>query len=188
MPSINRVVMQKTSKRWLEGLDLAQMDAAEISGKNGRRYAFKSYKSFRYPKYDICEGPFLTARGRVRRYDIILANQVWEHLDRPYAATCNVLEMLRPGGYFWIAVPFFIPFHGAPVDCSRWSARGLKNLLIEAGFGEAHIRAEQWGNRHAALRNFEQPWPPAYNADMDDLENDPEFPICAWALAQKVEL
>lgn len=185
MPSINRIVMQKTSRQWLQDLPLDQMDAAEISGKNGRRYTFKSYKSFRYPKHDVCAGPFVNAKGRVLQYDIILANQVWEHLDRPYAALLNVLEMLRPGGYFWIAVPFFIPYHGAPVDCSRWSARGLKNLLVEAGFAEDAIRAEQWGNRAAALRNFEMPWPPAHDPDTDDLENDPDFPICAWALAQK---
>ena len=185
MPSINRVVMQKTTRQWLSELDLSSMDAAEISGKHGRRYDFRTYKTFKYPKHDICAGPFMTNRGAMRTFDIILANQVWEHLDKPYAATCNVLEMLRPGGYFWIAVPFFIPYHAAPVDCSRWSARGLKNLLIEAGFAEDAIRAEQWGNRHAAQRNFEQPWPPAFDADADELDNDPEFPICAWALAQK---
>ena len=102
MPSINRVVMQKTTRGWLKELDLASMDAAEISGKHGRRYEFKSYKIYRYPKHDICKGPILDNKGRVRQYDIVLANQVWEHLDRPYAATCNVLDMLRPGGYFYI--------------------------------------------------------------------------------------
>ncbi|WP_371224537.1 methyltransferase domain-containing protein [Roseovarius sp. 2305UL8-3] len=187
MASLNRIVMSRTSRTWFKNLDLASMDAAEISGKHGGRYTFKSYKRFRYPKHDICAGPFTNARGDILQYDIILANQVWEHLDRPYAATCNVLDMLRPGGYFWIAVPFFVPYHGAPVDNSRWSARGLKNLLIEAGFAEEHIRAEQWGNRAAALRNFETPWPPPYDEGTDDLNNDPDFPICAWALAQKVE-
>lgn len=185
MPSLNRIVMYRTSRRWLRELDLASKDAAEISGKHGRRYEFKTYTRFRYPKYDICKGVFEDTKGSPLRFDVILANQVWEHLDRPYAATCNVLEMLRPGGYFWIAVPFFIPFHGAPVDCSRWSARGLKNLLAEAGFDEAAIRAEQWGNRHAARRNMEGPWPPVYNPETDDLTNDPDFPICSWALAQK---
>lgn len=33
MPSINRVVMQRTSRKWLEELPLHEMDAAEISGK-----------------------------------------------------------------------------------------------------------------------------------------------------------
>jgi len=185
--SLNRIVMQQTSRGWLKALDLANMDAAEISGKWGRMFAFRSYRRFRYPRHDICKGPFLDAKGRVRQFDLILANQVWEHLDRPYMATVNVLDMLRPGGYFWLAVPFLIPFHGDPVDCSRWSARGLKNLLIEAGFAPDDIRAAQWGNRAAAARNLERDWPPKYDPDQDDLTNDPDFPICSWALARKNE-
>lgn len=185
MGSLNRVIMQRGTKRLLRELDLENMDAAEISGKHGRRFRFKSYDVFRYPEYDICRGPFTDWDGRVRSFDLILANQVWEHLDRPYAATRNVLEMLRPGGYFWVAVPFFVPYHGAPIDCSRWSARGLKNLLIEAGFEEENIVSKQWGNRHAAMRNLEEEWPPRYDPETDDLTNDRHFPICAWALAQK---
>ncbi len=174
--------MQRTSRRWLEELPLDEMDAAEVSGKFGRRFAFRSYARFRFPKHDICAGPYRGPGGEVLRFDLVLANQVWEHLDRPYAATRHVLEMLRPGGYFWLAVPFYIPYHGDPVDCSRWTARGLKNLLVEAGFDEDKVRAKQWGNRAAARRNFETPWPPPY--DGDDLTNEPDFPICSWALAQ----
>src|SRR6056297_1075499 len=185
MPSVNRVVMQRTTRRWLEALPLAQMDVAEVSGKFGRRFDFRSYERFRYPKYDVCAGPYRDSDGEVLTFDLILANQVWEHLDRPYAATRNVLEMLRPDGWFWVAVPFYIPYHGDPVDCSRWSARGLKNLLIEAGFHEDRITARQWGTRAAAARNLEGDWPPAYDPDTDDLTNDPKFPICAWTLAQK---
>ncbi|MEM6578863.1 MAG: class I SAM-dependent methyltransferase [Pseudomonadota bacterium] len=185
MPSLNRVILYRTTRRWLNALDLASMDAAEISGKYGDRYAFKSYARFRYPKHDICTGPYLDDAGAPRRFDIVLANQVWEHLDRPYAATRHVYEMLRPGGYFWLATPFFVPFHAAPVDNSRWSARGLKNLLIEGGFQPHRIKAKQWGNRHAATRNMGDEWPPPYDPDRDDLTNDPDFPICAWALARK---
>ncbi len=87
---------------WMRPRSRASMGAGMIS---------KAIELFRYPEYDICEGPFLDECGAIRQFDLILANQVWEHLDRPYAATCNVLEMLRPGGYFWIAVPFFIPYH-----------------------------------------------------------------------------
>ena len=93
--------------------------------------------------------------------------------------------MLRPSGYFWLAVPFFIPFHAAPNDCSRWSARGLKNLLIEAGFEEHKIKAFQWGNRAAALKNLGDSWPPTYDGETDSLENEADMPICAWALAQR---
>ena len=61
----------------------------------------------------------------------------------------------------------------------------MKNLLIEAGFEAARVRAKQWGNRQAAQRNLEEIFPPVHDADRDDLSNDPDFPICAWALAQK---
>ncbi|MEP1520054.1 methyltransferase domain-containing protein [Ascidiaceihabitans sp.] len=185
MPSLNRVVMQRNSRRMINGLEPNLLDVAEVSGKWGEMFTFKSYKQYRYPEYDVCAGPYEDAQGKPLKFDLILANQVWEHLDRPYAATRNVLKMLRKGGYFWVAVPFYIPFHAAPMDNSRWSARGLKNLLIEAGFDEDAIVAKQWGNRNAARRNMEDLWPPAYRKDVDSLENDPEMPICAWALAQK---
>jgi len=183
--SLNRVVMQPASRRMIRALGPEGLEAAEISGKWGRMFDFKSYEQFRFPDYDVCAGPFTDPSGTVRQFDLILANQVWEHLDRPYAATRNVHRMLRTGGYFWVAVPFYIPFHAAPMDNSRWSARGLKNLLIEGGFAEDSIRAKQWGNRHVALRNMEENWPPDYHKGIDDIENDPKMPICAWAMAQK---
>ncbi|MCX7560049.1 methyltransferase domain-containing protein [Sulfitobacter sp. F26204] len=179
--------MQSSSRRMIKALGPQELDTAEISGKWGERFDFKSYTKFRYPVYDICAGAFVDkSTGQQLDFDLILANQVWEHLDRPYAATRNVYAMLRPGGYFWVAVPFFVPLHAAPQDCSRWTARGLKNLLIEAGFVEDAIHAEQWGNRHVARRNLEKPWPPVYDPETDDINNDPDMPICAWALAQKV--
>lgn len=185
MASINRIVMNKSARGWIRGLGPETLQVAEISGKWGRGFPFKSYEIFRYPDHDICAGPF-TEGETPSSFDLIIANQVWEHLDRPYAATRNVLAMLRPGGHFFVAVPFHIPYHGAPIDCSRWSARGLKNLLIEGGFDEDAIRAEQWGNRAAAARNLELPWPPEHDPRTDTLENDPEFPICSWAIAQKL--
>lgn len=185
MASLNRIVMQKATRRWIEALEPETLDTAEISGKFGRRFDFRSYTRFRYPRHDICKGPFTDATGAVRQFGLILANQVWEHLDRPYAATRHVREMLHEGGWFWLAVPFFIPYHGDPVDCSRWSARGLKNLLIEAGFASDRITARQWGNRAAARRNLDGAWPPPYDPETDDLTDDPAFPICSWALAQK---
>jgi SAM-dependent methyltransferase len=185
MRSLNRIVMQKISRDWIRALGPETLDVAEISGRWGEGLGFKSHRSFHYPEYDPCAGPFRDGDGKVMKFDLIMANQVWEHIDRPFAATRNVLRMLRPGGWFWIAVPFFIPYHAVPVDCSRWSARGLRNLLVEAGFDEASVRAEQWGNRAAAARNLELPWPPEYR-EGDDLTNDPEFPVVAWAMGQRV--
>jgi SAM-dependent methyltransferase len=183
--SLNRVVMNRTSKEWISALGPAKLEAAEISGDWGKLFKFKTFESFHFPKHDICQGPFADDQGKIRKFDFILANQVWEHLDRPAASVTHVYKMLRNEGWFWIAVPFFIPFHAAPNDCTRWTARGLRNLLIEGGFDPGSIKSQEWGNRAAALRNMEIPWPPEYLPDSDDLTNDPAFPIVAWAMGQK---
>lgn len=185
MVSLNRVVMQKSSRRAIQALKPRTLDVAEISGRWGETFPFRRYQSYRYPEFDICEAPFLDEDGKIQKFNLILANQVWEHLDRPYQATKNVRRMLKKGGHFWLAVPFFIPFHAVPHDCSRWTARGLKNLLVECGFDPDFIQADQWGNRHAAQRNLEEDWPPKYHADQDALDNDPQMPICSWAMARK---
>jgi len=177
--------MAKSSRGMIRALGPETLDVAEVSGKWGQMFDFRSYRRFVYPEWDVCAGPYRDDDDTVLTFDLILANQVWEHLDRPYRATQNILEMLRPGGHFWLAVPFYIPFHAAPGDCSRWSARGLKNLLIECGFEAENIQTKQWGNRDAARRNMEDKWPPAYDKTRDSLENDPKMPICAWAIAKK---
>jgi len=184
--SLNRVVMGPASRRMIQALNPQSLKVCEVSGKWGEMFNFRSYDQFRFPEYDICAGPYMDPEtDKPRKFDLVLANQVWEHLDRPYAATRNVRRMLKKGGHFWVAVPFYIPFHAAPRDNSRWSARGLKNLLIECGFEEDLIRSDQWGNRHVARRNLEDVWPPVYDAETDDIENDPMMPVCAWAIAQK---
>ena len=185
MVSLNRIVMQAQSRQWLKALHPERLEAGEISGAWGQGMGFKSYQSFHFPKHNPCKAAFAGEDGRLLKFDVVLANQVWEHLDSPYAATRNVLKMLRKGGYFWLAVPFFIPYHAVPVDCSRWSARGLGNLLTEAGFDPGTIRTGQWGNRAAALRNLELPWPPDHRSGSDDLTDDPAFPLVSWAIGQK---
>jgi SAM-dependent methyltransferase len=184
MRSLNRIVMQKESRDWITSLGPAQLDVAELSGKWGESFPFRGYQSLPFRVFDPCKGRLLDDAGKVIRFDLIMANQVWEHVDRPFTATGNIFRMLRRGGWFWVAVPFFIPYHAAPVDCSRWTARGLKNLLIEGGFAPDRVQSYQWGNRHVALRNMETPWPPEYR-DGDDLSDDPDFPVVAWAMAQK---
>src|SRR5690606_26702813 len=114
MVSLNRIVMQKTSRQWLRDLDPARLDAAEISGAWGQALGFRSFRCFYYPDFDLCERPIRDDDGKVLKYDVILANQLWEHIDQPYAATRNVLKMLNKGGWFWLAVPFFIPVHAVP--------------------------------------------------------------------------
>ena len=184
MEFLNRVVYLRETTNWLKSIKSEKLEAMEISGELCKRWPFKSIRHLKFPRYDICAEPFVDEAGDVLQFDIILAEQIWEHLDRPYKAVQNVHAMLRPGGYFWLASPFFAKFHGAPVDCSRWSARGMKNLLIEAGFEADKIEAYQWGNRAAGRRDMKPSWA-KYDPDRDSLDDDPNFPIMTWAMARR---
>lgn len=183
MAFLNRVVYKREAKKLFQALAPETRDCAEISGGLGRGYGFKSFTEFHYPDYDICQDVFRDKSGAALTFDMIIADQVWEHLDRPYAATRHVLQMLRPGGVFYVCVPFYVRYHAFPVDCSRWTARGLANLLIEAGFPEDGIAADQWGNLPSAQRDCAKKWA-KYDPEIDTLDNDPKFPIVAWATAR----
>ena len=180
----NRVVYGRETKKWMQEIGCQNLDAVEISGRRCKRWGFKSHVTMDFPEYDICKGSFLDEDGNILQTDVILAEQVWEHLDAPYQATKNVLAMLKPGGYFWLAVPFYCRLHGVPVDCSRWTARGLTNLLVECGFDRDLILAEQWGNRECAEADLDPKWG-IYDPEVHSLKNDPRMPVMTWAMAQK---
>ena len=168
MPSINRIEMP------LQG-----MSVAEISGQWGKYFNFGSYEQFRYLQHDICKGLFEGEDGRTCKFDLIIADQVWSIWIDLILLQKNVPKMIKRGFYFYISSPFFIRFQAAPQDNSRWPARGLKTLLLECVFDESEIGISQWGNRAAALRNFEAEGPPELDIENDDLSNDPDFPITA---------
>ncbi len=88
------------------------------------------------------------------RFDLIIADQVFEHLVAPYAAARNVHRMLKPGGHFMIMTPFMIRIHEVPIDCTRWTELSMKHFLVECGFDGASIRTASWGNTDAVKANF----------------------------------
>jgi SAM-dependent methyltransferase len=180
----NRIVYYQAFRQMVGKLDAPNMDCAEVSGGLGNAFPFRSYKVFALPEHDICTDVYRDAEGNSERFDMVIADQVWEHLDRPYAATKHVRKMLRKGGYFFVCTPFYVRYHAYPVDCSRWSARGLTNLLIECGFPEDGIVANQWGNLQCARIECGPNWG-FYDPAKHSLENDPNFPIVSWALARK---
>ncbi len=136
-----RVVMYRETLRLISQLDHPNLDACEISGERWKdKFQWKSYTNLFYPDFDICRATTSA------QYDIILAEQVWEHLPYSYRATRNVYNMLRAGGFFFLTTPFMIRVHGYPIDCTRWTEDGLKNFLYESGFPENRIVTGFWGN------------------------------------------
>jgi len=180
LPTIQwmRVVMQKATTEFLSSLPVQDLSALEISGRHWAHLPFRSYQSVDYPEYDICSGPH-----KENFYDVVIAEQVLEHVLWPYRAVRNVHRMLKPEGVFIVNTPFLVRVHNHPVDCSRWTELGIKHLLAEGSFELKNIQTGSWGNRRCAISNFARwiPWTPVKHS----LRNEPDFPCVVWAFARK---
>ena len=173
-----RVVMNRETVKLLDGAEPKGRTTLEISGESWNRPGmFKEYRSVGFPEYDLCDRPLDAT------FDLIIAEQVFEHLLFPYRAGRNVYRMLNPGGAFLATTPFLLRIHGHPADCTRWTETGMKHFLAECGFPLETIQTGSWGNRRCVVANFKrwqiyQPW-------RHSLRNEPDYPVVVWALAFK---
>lgn len=174
-----RVVMNREVQAFIQSLDCPNIDALEISGAGSQGHKFRSYQTISFPEYDICKEPLA-----LEKFDLVIAEQVFEHLLRPDLAATNVLRMLRPGGVFVITTPFMLKVHGHPSDLYRWTEHGMQQLLETAGFKV--ISTGSWGNRECLVADLTPGlvWA-SYNPALHSLHNEPQFPIVVWAFAQK---
>lgn len=135
------------------------------------------YHSAEYPEFDICTDRLDD------QFQIVIADQVLEHVRRPIEATRNIFAMTAPGGWAMVATPFLFRVHARPDDYRRWTPAGLKQLLVEGGFPAERVKVFAWGNRACArahiggsVRDY---------GFWRDMSNDEEYPILVWAFAQR---
>lgn len=173
-----RIVMDQATKDIVASIKPASLKVLEISGHSWNQPGlFRDYRSVDFPDFDIC------AQQLDDTFDLIIAEQVFEHLLWPYRAGKNVHAMLGRGGHFLITTPFLIRIHRHPTDCSRWSETGMKHFLAECGFELDDIRTGSWGNRACVKANLNK-WQ-IYQRWRHSLDNEPDFPTVVWALAKK---
>ncbi len=176
-----RVVMNKEIERIISSLNYSSFDALEISGNSWEKFGFGTYHSLQFPTFDVCE------MQTESKYDLIIAEQVFEHLKYPFKAARNIFEMLKPNGYFIISTPFLIKVHRDPIDCMRWTDEGLKYFLHECGFPLEKLNTYSWGNSKCMKANMSaslERWP-LFRKYIDSLKNEPDFQLTVWGLAQK---
>jgi SAM-dependent methyltransferase len=175
-----RIVMYRRCFARVRSLQPERLDVLEISAGPQwvREFTFRRYRGTHYPEFDVCSDLLDD------RFDLIIADQVFEHLKWPYRAAQNVYSMLKPGGHFLITVPFLVRVHKSPIDCSRWTPEGLSYFLQEAGFGAAEITTDAWGNR-ACLKANLVAW--RKRGLFGSLANEPNFPLMVWAFARKAQ-
>jgi SAM-dependent methyltransferase len=174
---ITRTVAYRQVDAWLDALGSEGLDCLEISaGWKWRQRQWNSFTEMNWPDHDICNDVL------DRQFDIIIADNVWEHLLYPYRAARHVHAMLKPGGWFVNITPFMIRYHPIPTDCSRWTELGMIHFLEEVGFDPAKTSTGSWGNAAAVKGNFNRWMRTGWRRS---LPNDLRFPVTVWAMAQK---
>lgn len=173
-----RVVMNEAIAAHIAALDPVARSAAEISGDSHAAQPWKEFTSLNYPEFDLC-----APVGDRGRFDVVICEQVLEHVPDPFRAAANLRELTAPGGHVIVSTPFLIKEHEFPLfdlrDYWRFTPRGLRTLLESAGLAVDTV--DTWGNRRCVTGNLRRwssyrPW--------HSLRNDPELAVQVWAFAR----
>jgi SAM-dependent methyltransferase len=97
---------------------------------------------------DLSDSPPL----RENSIDVILLNNVLEHVAEPGKLLSAIAYALRPEGRLFLTVPFIIKLHQTPYDFYRYTHFLLQKLLTEAGFHDLQMEAVY--TPEALLRSF----------------------------------
>jgi SAM-dependent methyltransferase len=174
-----RIVLNREISREIEALEPHRRTAVEISGDAHASRGWRSYEILAYPHFDVC-APLDPDH---QRYDVVLCEQVLEHVVDPCAAVANLRRLCAPGGHVIVATPFLLRIHELPIyamyDYWRFTPRGLRTLLEHAGLEV--LKVDSWGNRGVVIGNFRdwaryRPW--------HSLRNEPDLPVQVWAVCR----
>jgi SAM-dependent methyltransferase len=173
-----RVVLNEAVDTHIASLDPSAHSAAEISGDTHAGKPWKEYTSLNYPEFDLC-APLSVGR----RFDVVICEQVLEHVVDPWGAAANLRDLAVPGGHVIVSTPFLIKVHELPYfalrDYWRFTPRGLRTLLESVGLDVETV--DTWGNRPCVIGNLQR-WS-AYRR-WHPIRNDPDLAIQVWAFAR----
>lgn len=176
-----RVPLNHAVRRHIESLDPPTRTAVEISGDAQAGHGWKSFTSLNYPEFDLC-----APLGDAEIFDVVICEQVIEHVVDPLAAVANLRGLCAAGGHVIVSTPFLVRVHELPMwgmhDYWRFTPRGLRTLIERAGLVVDSVGA--WGNRSCVIGNFDR-WP----ADRWwlPLHNEVDLPVQVWAFAHNPE-
>lgn len=72
-----------------------------------------------------------------KKYSLVFATEVLEHVSDWYAAFANIASVIEPGGYALLTAPFFYPLHEEPFDYCRPTVHQFAKVARSAGL-EVH--------------------------------------------------
>lgn len=68
-----------------------------------------------------------------KKYSLVLATEVLEHVSDWCAAFTNITSVMEPGGYALLTAPFFYPLHEEPYDFCRPTVHQFETLSRASG-------------------------------------------------------
>jgi SAM-dependent methyltransferase len=167
--------MNADAEREFEALTPSTLSVAEISGANWEHLPWASRTQLDFPDFDLCAPP----SDMPGPFDLVICEQVLEHVLDPLAAVRTLRCLCKPDGYVYVATPFLVRLHDHPGDYWRFTPDGLRHLLTSQGLDLVWVRS--WGNRRVIAANFDRwvsrfPW--------QTLRDEPHLPAVVWALAR----
>jgi SAM-dependent methyltransferase len=175
-----RQVMDVEIEAKIASLDPATKRAVEISGRTHARHEWREYVALMFPEFDLCAPLGAEHAGR---YEVVICEQVLEHVLEPRTAAANLRALCAPGGTAIVSTPFLVRVHELPEygmrDYWRFTPHGLEALLRDAGFRE--VAVSSWGNRECVIGNFDR-W--AASRSWQPHRNEPNLPVQVWAYAR----
>ena len=98
----------------------------------------------------VADAEELNSHFSADSFDYVVSNSMLSHTLHPWLIVEQVHGVLKPGGIFYLTVPWVYPMMSEGEDYWRFSVPGLRNLIREAGFEEV-----EWGSLrsgHDAMR------------------------------------
>jgi len=117
-------------------------------------------------------------------FDLVILDEILEHVPRPWVAVEEVRRILKPGGCLITSSPFMIAEHRMPKDYWRFTKDGVRVLLSNYSTVEAH----SWGNAGSVtylMQGMMVTTQDAIDAGTFDLVDVEKFAISVWAYAWK---
>lgn len=174
-----RIPLNRSIDEYLRGLGPPAMRAVEISGRSHAARPWREYTRLEYPEFDLC-----APMANHGTFDVVICEQVIEHVVDPCAAVSNLCGLCRPGGHVVVSTPFLVRVHELPewglLDYWRFTPRGMSALLERSGLEVEAVHS--WGNRRVILGNFDR-WA-AYRR-WHSLRSEPDLPVQVWAFARR---
>lgn len=95
-------------------------------------------------------------------YDLVICNQVLEHVPEPVAVLRELARVTKPGSQIWLSAPLFYAEHEQPYDFHRYTQFAWRTMaekagliVVEISWLEGYFGTLQYQMKMAAV---ELPW------------------------------